>query len=124
MMKDHLLPIRTGIRSPSRTERENMTIKHLIQSPISSLQLKPFSSVKWRQYWDQNRIKNSEGNKTEVEEKVLSKGSENIGGSGLLRIVVLGTRRSILTLSPLFILTGEGVVRICFAEIFFFLLLF
>lgn len=78
-----------------------MTITHLLQSPISSLQLRWFSSVKWRQYWDQNRIKNSEGNKTEVEEKVLLKGSENTGGSRLLRIVVLGTRRSILTLSLL-----------------------
>lgn len=49
-IKDRLLPIRKGICSPSRTERENMTSKHLLQSPSSPLQLRPSSSVKWRQF--------------------------------------------------------------------------
>lgn len=46
--------------------------------------------------WDQNRMKIQKETK-QTEEKVLSKGSENTGGSRLLRIVVLGPRRPILT---------------------------
>lgn len=50
------------------------------------------------------------------------KGSESIGGCGLFRIVVSGTRRSIFTLCLFIYLTWEGLVGICCTEVFWMVL--